>query len=127
MSKLCEVRRAEGMTTPVLMYGPEFEAKVRAHVLATGTPVGPAPFLPHTQMVPLRLAKYASARQRATEAMGLGMSNDACNAVDTDLAVCLDLCFWSGGDGRGEEGETLEYDELKRRSKACSLCWRARS
>ena len=92
MRDLCVVKPPEGGTIPVLMYGEAFEGSVAAYIRKTGTSTGPAPLLPHSQMVPLRLARFAE--QRASAAASGVVSAVDLDKVDNDLDCCLDLCFW---------------------------------
>eukprot|EP00941_MAST-03F_sp_MAST-3F-sp1_P005797 g5797.t1 len=124
MSNLCMVRTVndDNETIPVLWYGKEFAAKVRFHIEKTGQPVGAAPLLPHTQVIPLRLSKYYN--KRALVMQNLRNKSEKqryskLNLCDRNLALCLDMCFWADDVSPGGSKETKSNAELKRMTKNC--------
>ena len=94
-----------------LMYNYKFKEAIVKHIKTTNQAIGPAPQLPHTQMVPLRLAKYQDAVKKYQETSRI--LPEVYTQTDQQLQVCMDLCFWD--QEQFQPGTT--YEEMRKSSK----------
>jgi hypothetical protein len=125
---------------PVFMWDAKFQSLIMQRIQTTGLPVGPAPGLPHSDIVPERLLKYHRALATIQETLSRtlaepgnisGISNATipsqsisealvmppaevvttiCSETERQLQVCLDSCFWA----------PQEIDNARHVRKQCS-------